>query len=1768
MKLKCRINEVDYDLVQGCTFTENFNETLDSAVICIDQIPEIIDLKPYTDVYIWNADEEFNGYYCAGDFLFINCTVALEFVAIGNSWSTFSTNGAQNDDIPYTTKPFWKRTIENGRMTLSGIFWDIWFEHFLCANAEEEAKLRFEIGYVYNLAFSMKLTIKNSAGATSGSHYLHFEVDNPYYNGTNVIKMVSDPYTQGNIPLVNPIICDYDIDKKTISFDIIQNARLYLYETFEIVSVYPWYAYFLKFHSGQERKFDLTLNVDNLSQLDSYDIEVKYLNQWRHTDIEIVGSTETTYDINFIAYREDNYAYTKTITFSKQDGKIVGSYTNESSIVEYGHPSFWGCVDDIRINNLSIVASDYSPLPTFFKHMLVDDFTKTRLKLNDSYKNKEALFKYEINLFSETKKLEKIPLPNISVTQSLVESEKRSCWFYLERFVNLYGPKYKKATNLGKKTWQYIDKYYVSRTDNHYLQNLNPHIITNLRDVFKDVICPEFSLTNPSLRDVISQIMITKDLIPVVFNDVIYGLDIGATNLQTFNRDGTNFDIDSLASDNYATDARREYGNALSQENSAHLIEYLGFRNPDGTFLDLENLTLETRFPIYKINSIKLCYYKRFTLTNHTTGDTISGKYFLCKYDITPFVLQNVVRNTLSTNWQKYNSWDQGLSGTIQEKIATVSQYKLCTVGFDIGSNKITGWGTKYEYLDFLWFKKGYSYIQNLLNVLNQISFVGTEIYDSYLQTLNGENDNPGSYDIDIVTSASDEDLTYIIPFTSANNLPNRIKSIVFEIDYDAMYNGAIVHSKEYTEDDDIVTVDNCSAALTLLEADGLFEKSKLNRMSNNIIKTPARYDNDNGGALISRVQKLATHDELTDSIIYSREYQIFDNVIFANYESTKEYILKNYFTSIWAKYRTYSYMSFGESIKRSENFREFLFLGKENRLYETQHTVPTDENFQNTFLSFLIPDKPSTVGVITNNSQINCGYFEIARNGTKYKYLSDINSFASGTSICYNIAMKDNISGGEYIDSLSANLALTVPAGVSVDDYKATQLWYQMPESTSDAFVETVGIYMCGLDKATFWHDGITDDNELSTNIDRFLHLPAITEDISSYIFLQCGADYVLNKDNKEIIDATIQFDYFTYFSEKDNLLFSPWISKLNNTVGVYKKFEQNEPVVQKTNTGDPISSFLYQEDGNRQVVFKITDAELTRIIDTLTNNSAYSLFYSDYINKFSYSSPLLEYPSGSLATHIQFVSGSNTLNLARITGTANDNNVRTLTILYNWIAKEKTITHWYPFAGTGIYWDWNYQESSQDVSKSGTFTMTFVKSETDSDTGVTYHYFKGTIPISVFAVSMYYADGVWHGSFSTNYSGNSDVAELTDINSAMLTILGNSVSPDYDTYDETNMILIVSTSKLKRSLVYNSYKVDSNNHVDLPEGMYIDTNGINGVTNGRRVPAIFTANNGFITVNANEYNSYPYNIRSIQYYYKDENGWLHFVFGVNVERNENYEYSNFNIYISNVSKRSPKVYDDRHNLIGYNRNYQKMSSATTVYGEDQHYVKGKLEKPTVINIDWDYTDSVLTNFVIEMNNPNPNSCYIFFTTSDSIMAQNTIVVPSGNFKLIVNPTETLSENEINVTNILETEALKYVQDTLDYNVNTFFVDTNDNYEDSVATTLLERDIGQLYPVQFLSVSDGSINNFVIELYNPNFEDCDFVLSYPINNDGEEFEEERTLTISNVHSGVFKLIVNPSGELGYNEFDVTSELENTIQDYLNNDMQANIKGYFYKNEN
>ena len=306
-------------------------------------------------------------------------------------------------------------------------------------------------------------------------------------------------------------------------------------------------------------------------------------------------------------------------------------------------------------------------------------------------------------------------------------------------------------------------------------------------EIFGNVYCPNFTLDNPSLRTLLNQLFLVKDRIPYVKDDVIYAMDI-TERKGAFSLNKMNSITSSRTSENHCTGLKRSYKDALSGSNTARMVEYIGFRNSDNALLTLGNMRVETKFPIYKINKIYLCYYKKAQVWTYNTNPpsyTGEDKVFLCKQDITKLVLQEEARNLISKDW---NDFTNNRPNTIDE----MAQYKLCTIGYTIGSNKIEGWGTSYEYPSGWWgvTTATKTYIENIFDILDEIHPYG--IYDvGYLSKELGA----GKYIT--INSQIQWRIENIVSPIEATKGALRLKSFFFIVDYEGFYNGTLNTSKD-----------------------------------------------------------------------------------------------------------------------------------------------------------------------------------------------------------------------------------------------------------------------------------------------------------------------------------------------------------------------------------------------------------------------------------------------------------------------------------------------------------------------------------------------------------------------------------------------------------------------------------------------------------------------------------------------------------------------------------------------------------------------------------------------------------------------------------------------------------------------------------------------------------------------------------------------------------------------------------------------------------
>lgn len=840
----------------------------------------------------------------------------------------------------------------------------------------------------------------------------------------------------------------------------------------------------------------------------------------------------------------------------------------------------------------------------FYKHLLINNFTETMLNLKDLNLSEEEyikngekgvedykpIYEYKIQLFSEAKGLETACAPNISVTQPLKMEKKVSTWEYLERYVKLYSPVYKKVDSSIDKTWKFEKKYTVSPT---------------LKYFFEDSYAPDFSLNNPTLREILSKLMITKDLIPYVVNNVIYGMDITKRSNVPFNKDTSsiNYITGNMSSSDFCDNLKKTYSDALSQDNSARLIEYLGFRNSDSALMTLDNMRLETRFPIYKINKIYMCYYKEMIITKE--DGKLDYRNFLCKQDITPLVKLNTERNLLSQDWSKL----ENITGDDLKSIDQLKDYKMMTVGYDIGSKIISGWGTKYTYpkIGTFW-EKTKTYIENIARNLNIINPYGIYTYE-YLKNKFGLGEgnilfmkNPDVLE-GMVTPFGTEIENYSVVVI---NQAQKLKSFIFEVDYQAFYNGTIIHSKDNGLDN-ITVNDNPSSSLTLLEQDGLFAKEKVNRFGNKGLTISARYKDktDENGNIISAFSQMQELGQVyedhnnKDVVIYHREYQIWENEIICIYYGMHDYVLKNYYTSVYARHRTWSLMPYSESVRRAENRKIMILLSKNKMYFENFENNDNsrlllkkfDDNnnyLKSIFSAFEPSDVYQSINYIKDNQRLNYGYLTY---NNEY-YATDLNVFVSGNSLCMNISMPDNISAGAYIETINpdfsdeydAKTEKEMPETIDKldkyllmknveDDYTGSkQKWWSLTDDLETGTTKSLGFYCCHTDLSAYYDSSPSKDDILKKIYPFLIDYPKLNI-VSGENKNTIGNVIDIYKDNKELIDMTYQIEPIS--NDKD-ILFNQWLMKLSNLTGSYIKLNEDKELLEE-NTHYKNISFLY---------------------------------------------------------------------------------------------------------------------------------------------------------------------------------------------------------------------------------------------------------------------------------------------------------------------------------------------------------------------------------------------------------------------------------------------------------------------------------------------------------------------------------------------------------------------------------------------------------------
>lgn len=242
-------------------------------------------------------------------------------------------------------------------------------------------------------------------------------------------------------------------------------------------------------------------------------------------------------------------------------------------------------LDDIKpYEFVKVICTNENDEILFEKFFLVDSYIEKETNI------KQHIYQYTINLMSTTKILEKIQLPNLAISHSLVKG-KKTIYQYIKQYMELYCPKIKYTED--GENWDYKSLITLSK---------------DLEQKF-NVECSDMSLSQPTLRQLLTSLMIQVGCIPILKNRELSFLDFREEKKVFDNikiKNTLNYIEKSLSSDSYINTLVNNFEQVLDNENEV-ISETVGFRNKEKVLIQqLDNLTIETKFPIYEINKFVL----------------------------------------------------------------------------------------------------------------------------------------------------------------------------------------------------------------------------------------------------------------------------------------------------------------------------------------------------------------------------------------------------------------------------------------------------------------------------------------------------------------------------------------------------------------------------------------------------------------------------------------------------------------------------------------------------------------------------------------------------------------------------------------------------------------------------------------------------------------------------------------------------------------------------------------------------------------------------------------------------------------------------------------------------------------------------------------------------------------------------------------------------------------------------------------------------------
>jgi len=533
---------------------------------------------------------------------------------------------------------------------------------------------------------------------------------------------------------------------------------------------------------------------------------------------------------------------------------------------------------------------------TIFKYFCINSFDCVEEAIGQT----DTTFSYTISLFSLTKKMEGVILPNLSITPYKNVADRISIYDYLERIRDLYSPRHWGAKPSPSVLSDYLIEWAFSQ---------------RFYEKFSNIKCPEMQWTTPTFRELFNDLTMLSDCIVILrkkeknetflydsyFEEADYVIDfLDLTEVNNASSKPYNYIKKSMTSDDYISEIRMDLQNVMQTNveginNIVTTAEYLTLTSDDN-IITSENCYLKTQFPILNIKHLWIVL-----LQGNAEMETVMFKYDLCNIDAK---WANPVGDEASLLYEK-NEYDV---------LQLLYRKKLSEPGTDTSKN-ISNFYSKYKNY-CIYYTRNTNKIQGF-NLLSNPILRPERTTLEYIKTICNEN------------AKTDSSLLITPGNVVINDGLNAYFSTFFQIEYETTYNSVFQASKGNRPNNKRVIADNQTNAWVDAYSQGFLEYQKANRLGNLQKMYNQRVTDINDLYVIGD----KTNNE---DIVYRTEYQIYKDHIECNAYATKNYVLQNYFTGIKSKIRTWV------------NAREEAFIRHDLKKYYCEFSYIQSEEFQN----------------------------------------------------------------------------------------------------------------------------------------------------------------------------------------------------------------------------------------------------------------------------------------------------------------------------------------------------------------------------------------------------------------------------------------------------------------------------------------------------------------------------------------------------------------------------------------------------------------------------------------------------------------------------------------------------------------------------------------------------------------------------------------------------------------------------------------------------